>query len=142
MSNNIDDKKLQGQLSIFSGTFQQAIALMTAEQLSTLFDSVSGLLVGLESRWANDPSSFRSGIIDSLQRIKFRVGQQLEIVEAGDHARSREFNMTCINCNMPVLYSNDFTCIMCGSTEWVEVDHVEPPSEFPSSGESESEGAA
>ena len=132
MTNDTEDKKLRGQLSMFSGTFQQAIALMTAEQLSTLFERVSDLLAGLESRWADDLTSFQSGNIDSLKRIKFRVGQQMEIVEAGGQARTREFNMICINCNLPVPYSNeDFICIMCGSTEWVEVDHIEPPSEYP-----------
>ena len=67
-------------------------------------------------------------MIDSYRRIQFRVKQQLDLAE-GNGPRSQEFEMICIKCEIPVSALNDYHCIMCGSIEWVEVDHVAPPSE-------------
>lgn len=128
MTDENDYKEQLGEKSAFTSTFQRAIQLMIPEQLTALLDDVSNSLEAAESVCARNPSSLLLGMIDSYRRIQFRVRQQLDLTE-GNGPRSQEFEMICIKCEIPVSALNDYHCIMCGSIEWVEVDHVAPPSE-------------
>ena len=130
MSNCRDEyDSLQAELSLYRSEFQNVIKMLTPEQLGYLLDVTSGTLRDLDSLWGNSPSVSQRSTLHSYKVIKHVITQQLEIAE-GAHLPARELRMICINCNLPVPnFDKKFICIGCGSTEWIEVDHIEPPTE-------------
>ena len=122
------DKDAMGQLMATRSVLQDALNLLSIEQLRILHDIESGTLADLTKLWSSRgaPSDFQENYLNELKRITFRLSYRLHLMESGEDADEStvhsDVQFFCIQCNMPTpfLGLDDTVCTTCGSNEFLE----------------------
>ncbi len=123
---NRDD---MGKLIAARSVLENALKLLSIEQLRILHDIESGTLADLTRLWTSRGTleGFQEDFSDELKRITFRLAHRVHLMESGESADTpadtTDMQFFCIQCNMPTPYLGlgNTVCPTCGSDKYLEV---------------------
>ncbi len=111
-----------GSLYATRSVLWKAVDYLTDEQRELLYDIFKGTLADLRASWGSEPSSvFKTGFLDELEKIKFRLAQRHEFRRGHDETGFEQFELVCIQCDVfAVGHGSSLSCPSCGTADWLE----------------------
>ena len=118
------DRETLGRLVAVRSVLERALNSLSRDQLRFRHDVESGSLADLRELWDGRTDEFALGILDELDRLRFRLRQKAGLLDIGQTEDAREWQLFCRKCEktaVPPLDPSSSKCPECGGSEFLEL---------------------